>query len=74
MSKMIVDMVDGKVVPVCELNDSEIKAIRVALHHQWHRTTDDDGKAISCSQEMADNTYRMLQTFEKLDKKESEDE
>lgn len=67
-SKMLVEINDGIVVPICELNDSEIKAIRVALHHQWHRVTDDDGKAISCSQEMADNTYKMLQTFEKLEK------
>lgn len=68
MSKMIVEMVDGKVVPICELNDLEIKAIGVALHHQWHNTVDDNAKAITCSQEMADATNKMMQLFESLDK------
>lgn len=65
-SKMLVEINDGIVVPICELNDSEIKAIRVALHHQWYRTVDDNAKATTCSQEMADTTYKMLQLFEKL--------
>ena len=68
MSKLIVDIKDGKVVPISELSDMDIKAIEVALHHQWHKTTDDDGKAISCSQEMADTTYKMMSLFEKLRK------
>lgn len=67
MNKIIVENSNGKIAPICELNDFEIKAIRVALHHQWHRIVDDDGKAISCSQEMADTTYKMLQIFENLD-------
>lgn len=71
MSKLIVDIKDSKVVPISELSDMDIKAIEVALHHQWHKTTDDDGKAISCSQEMADTTYKMMSLFEKL-RKESE--
>ena len=66
MSKLIVDMTDGKIVPICELSDLDIKAISVALHHQWHNTTDDDAKAITCSQEMADTTYKMLSLFEKI--------
>lgn len=68
MSKFIVDMKEGKLVPICELSDIDIKAIEVALYHQWHKTTDDDGKAISCSQEMADATYKMMSLFEKLRK------
>ena len=68
MSKLIVNMEDGEIVPISELNDMDIKAIEVALHHQWHKTTDDNGKAISCSQEMADTTYKMMSLFEKLRK------
>ena len=64
---MIVEMENGKVIPVCELSDLEIKAIRVALYHQWRNTTDDDGHAITCSQEIADATYKALQSFEKLE-------
>lgn len=71
MSKLIVNMEDGKIVPICELSNMDIKAIEVALHHQWHKTTDDNGKAISCSQEMADTTYKMMSLFEKL-RKENE--
>ena len=44
----------------------EAKAIKVALYHQWMKTTDDNGNAISCSQEMADATYKMLCLFDKL--------
>ena len=44
----------------------EAKAIKVALYHQWFRITDLNGKATSCSQEMADATYRMLFLFENL--------
>ena len=66
MSKLIVNMTEGKIIPICELSDMDIKAIEVALHHQWHNTTDDDGNAISCSQEMADTTYKLMSLFEKL--------
>ena len=68
MGKLIVDMKEGKVVPICELSDIDIKAIEVALYHQWHRITDDDGNAVSCSQEMADTTYKMMSLFEALRK------
>ena len=44
----------------------EAKAIKVALYHQWFRITDVNGKATSCSQEMADATYKMLSLFDKL--------
>ena len=44
----------------------EAKAIKVALYHQWLKITDDNGKAISCSQEMADATYKMLCLFDNL--------
>ena len=44
----------------------EAKAINVALYHQWIKTTDANGNAISCSQDMADATYKMLCLFDKL--------
>ena len=44
----------------------EAKAIKVALYHQWLKITDDNGNAISCSQKMADATYKMLSLFDKL--------
>ena len=44
----------------------EAKAIKVALYHQLFRITDVNGKATSCSQEMADATYKMLSLFDKL--------
>ena len=51
----------------------EAKAINVALYHQWLKTTDDNGNAISCSQEMADATYRMLSLFDELTKENNKD-
>ena len=51
----------------------EAKAIKVALYHQWLKTTDDNGVAISCSQEMADATYRMLSLFDELTKENNKD-
>ena len=51
----------------------EAKAIKVALYHQWIRVTDDNGIAISCSQEMAGATYRMLFLFDKLIKESDKD-
>ena len=49
-----------------KISKLEAKAIKVALYHQWMKTTDDNGDAISCSQEMADATYKMLCLFDKL--------
>lgn len=51
-----------------DLSDIQIKSARIALHHQWHRVADDDGKAITCSQEIADATYETLKIFEQLEK------
>ena len=51
----------------------EAKAIKVALYHQWFRITDVNGKATSCSQEMADATYRMLSLFDNLIKESDKD-
>lgn len=51
----------------------EAKAIKVALYHQWLKITDDNGNAISCSQEMADATYKMLSLFDKLIKDSDKD-
>ena len=51
----------------------EAKAIKVALYHQWLRVTDDNGIAVSCSQEMADTTYKMLSLFDKLIKESDKD-
>ena len=52
----------------------EAKAIKVALYYQWLRVTDDNGIAISCSQEMAVATYRMLCLFDNLIKESDKDE
>ena len=49
-----------------KISKLEAKAIEVALYHQWFRITDVNGKATSCSQEMADATYKMLCLFDKL--------
>ena len=51
----------------------EAKAIKVALYHQWFKITDANGNAISCSQEMADATYRMLSLFDELIKESDKD-
>ena len=52
----------------------EAKAIKVALYHQWFRITDVNGKAASCSQEMADATYRMLSLFDNLIKESDKEQ
>ena len=52
----------------------EAKAIKVALYHQWLKVTDDNGIAISCSQEMAVATYRMLCLFDKLIKESDKEQ
>ena len=51
----------------------EAKAIKVALYHQWFKITNDNGKAISCSQKMADATYKMLSLFDNLIKDSDKD-
>lgn len=50
-----------------EIPKELVQPIRIALHHQWHKVTDDNGKAISCRQEIADATYEALQMFERLE-------
>ena len=49
-----------------KISKLEAKAIKVALYHQYMKTTDDNGDAISCSQEMTDATYKILCLFDKL--------
>ena len=49
-----------------EIPDKLVRATRAALYHQWNRITDDNGIAITCTQEMADATYDALQIFEQL--------
>lgn len=44
-----------------------VKSIRIALYHQHRKVTDDNGKAISCKQEIADATYEALKMFETLE-------
>ena len=56
-----------------KINRLEAKAIKVALYHQWFRITDVNGKATSCSQEMADATFKMLCLFENLIKESDKD-
>ena len=60
------ELLDDEIKLPYKVSRLEAKAIKVALYHQWLKTTDDNGKAISCSQEMADATYRMLSLFDKL--------
>ena len=57
---------DNYEIKLPKISKLEAKAIKVALYHQWLRVTDDNGIAISCSQEMADATYKMLCLFDKL--------
>lgn len=57
-----------------KISKLEAKAIKVALYHQWLKTTDDNGDAISCSQEMADATYKMLSLFDKLIKEKDKEQ
>ena len=60
------ELLDDEIKLPYKISRLEAKAIKVALYHQWIRITDDNGKAISCSQEMADATYKMLSLFDKL--------
>ena len=58
--------IDNYEIKLPKISRLEAKAIEVALYHQLFRITDVNGKATSCSQEMADATYRMLSLFDKL--------
>ena len=64
---------DNYEIKLPKISRLEAKAIKVALYHQWLKTTDDNGNAISCSQEMADATYRMLSLFDELTKENNKD-
>ena len=57
-----------------KISGLEAKAIKVALYHQWLKTTDNNGNAISCSQEMTNATYRMLSLFDELTKENNEND
>ena len=58
--------IDNDEIKLPKISRLEAKAIKVALYHQWMKTTDDNGDAISCSQEMADATYKMFLLFDNL--------
>ena len=60
------ELLDDEIKLPYKISRLEAKAIKVALYHQWLKTTDDNGDAISCSQEIADATYKMLCLFDKL--------
>ena len=65
--------IDNYEIKLPKISRLEAKAIEVALYHQWLKTTDDNGNAISCSQEIADATYKMLSLFDKLIKDSDKD-
>ena len=65
--------IDNYEIKLPKISRLEAKAIKVALYHQWLRVTDDNGIAISCSQEMAVATYRMLCLFDNLIKESDKD-
>lgn len=44
-----------------------IKATSIALNQHYKKIVDDDGKAITCKQEIADATYESLKLFEELE-------
>ena len=67
------ELLDDEIKLPYKISKLEAKAIKVALYHQWFRITDDNGKAISCSQKMADATYKMLSLFDKLIKESDKD-
>ena len=58
--------IDNYEIKLPKISRLEAKAIKVALYHQLFRITDVNGKATSCSQEMADATYKMLCLFDNL--------
>ena len=65
--------IDNYEIKLPKISRLEAKAIKVALYHQWLKTTVDNGDAISCSQEMADATYKMLSLFDELTKESDKD-
>ena len=65
--------IDNYEIKLPKISRLEAKAIKVALYHQWLKTTDDNGNAISYSQEMANATYKMLSLFDKLIKESDKD-
>ena len=67
------ELLDDEIKLHYKISRFEAKAIKLALHHEWIRDTDDNGKAISCSQEMADATYKMLSLFDNLIKDSDKD-
>ena len=67
------ELLDDEIKLPYKISRFEAKAIKLALHHEWIRDTDDNGKAISCSQEMADATYKMLSLFDNLIKDSDKD-
>ena len=66
--------IDNYEIKLPKISRLEAKAIKVALYHQWFRITDVNGKATSCSQEMADATYKMLSLFDELTKENNKDD
>ena len=67
------ELLDDEIKLPYKVSRLEANAIKVALYHQWLKTTDDNGDAISCSQEMVNATYRMLSLFDKLIKESDKD-
>ena len=67
------ELLDDEIKLPYKISRLEAKAIKVALYHQLFRITDVNGKATSCSQEMADATYKMLSLFDKLIKESDKD-
>ena len=65
--------IDNYEIKLPKISRLEAKAIEVALYHQLFRITDVNGKATSCSQEMADATYKMLSLFDELTKESNKD-
>ena len=67
------ELLDDEIKLPYKISRFEAKAIKLALHHEWLRDTDDNGKAISCSQEMANATYKMFFLFDNLIKESDKD-
>ena len=67
------ELLDDEIKLPYKISKLEAKAIKVALYHQLFRITDVNGKATSCSQEMADATYKMLCLFDNLIKDSDKD-
>ena len=66
---------DNYEIKLPKISRLEARAIKVALYlyHQWFRIIDVNGKDTSCSQEMADATYKMLCLFDNLIKDSDKD-